>query len=396
VTPVMTERARLRWLSKRAAFILEARAIHGDRYDYSLVEYLGLHVKVAVTCSLHGVFNPKPANHIHRRSGCPGCAGNAPMTLVSFLADARKAHGDLYDYSEVTAPRAKVPVRIACRVHGVFEQRPRDHAYSTAGCPTCGRDRTTASSKLTVEQFLERAETIHAARDYDYSRAVYVDIMTSIEIVCRTHGPFWQSPNAHLNAGQGCARCAGTAKLTRMAFVDRSRVVHGERYDYSRVVYVNSKTLVEIGCPEHGVFRQAPHHHGRGIGCPACSETHGERAVRRVLEKHCIEFEAQWTHPTLVHVRQLRSDFALSAMRVLIEFDGPQHYEAVQFGRSSRDLALTQLEATRARDQAKERWAREEGWSLIRLTDQLTVEAGLIAADVIAMVDDIKVQTTPA
>lgn len=384
MTPAMTERARLRWLRKRAAFISEARAIHGDRYGYDLVEYLGLHVKVAVTCPSHGVFNPEPANHIHRRSGCPTCAGNTPMTLASFLADARRVHGDLYDYSEVTAPRAKVPVRIVCPVHGVFEQRPRDHTYSAAGCPACGRERTTASSRVTAEQFLERAKAIHATRSYDYSRAAYVDIMTSVEIVCLEHGPFWQTPNAHLNAGQGCAWCAGRGRLTTEMFVARSRVVHGDRYDYSRSVYVNAITLIEIDCSEHGLFQQAPQHHSRGIGCPACSESHGERAVRRVLEKHGIEFESQWTHPTLVHERQLRADFALIDRQILIEFDGQQHFEPVQFGGSSPEWAQAQFEATRARDRAKDRWARGEGWTLVRLTDQLTVEADLIAAGVVA------------
>jgi len=215
------------------------------------------------------------------------------MTLASFLAEALQVHGDLYDYSAVTAPKAKVPARIVCRTHGVFLQLPRDHIKSASGCQACGRERTGASSRLTAEQFIERAATIHVEHPYDYSRAVYVNAMVAVEIICQVHGSFRQTPNAHLNAGQGCPGCGGNNRLTSELFIARSRVFHGDRYDYSRVAYVNGKMPVAIHCPDHGPFQQLAQHHIRGVGCPNCNESHGERAVRRVLEKHGIEFESR-------------------------------------------------------------------------------------------------------
>lgn len=121
----------------------------------------------------------------------------------------------------------------------------------------------------------------------------------------------------------------------------------------------------------------------KGAGCPACTESHGERAVRRVLEAHGIAFETQWGHPTMVYVGELKADFAIPAQRVLIEFDGEHHHRPVQFGGRSAKEALADFELVRARDAAKDRWAQESGWRVVRVGDVRAVEEKLAAAGVI-------------
>lgn len=365
-------------------FVARARAVHGDRYDYSRAEYAGIGTKVVVVCQSHGAFTPTPRNHIHNRSGCPGCSGNLPLTIESFTKRAREIHGSLYDYSEVVVTKSRMAVRIICPQHGRFEQTPDDHLNSAAGCPECGRGRTAASSRLTAERFIERARELHAEAGYDYSNVVYVNIMTNVEIVCPVHGAFWQSPNHHLNAQQGCPTCGGTGRHSAESFVVRAREAHGGRYDYRQVEYLNNHTVVIIGCPDHGPFQQLPIHHMKGSGCPTCGESHGERAVRQVLTERGVEFETQWTHPTMMLERRLRADFAVPSQRVLIEFYGDQHRRPVPFGGRRGPTALSQFKDTGARDRAKERWARENGWRVIRLTDPRTVEVELTQAGVIS------------
>jgi hypothetical protein len=125
--------------------------------------------------------------------------------------------------------------------------------------------------KLTTDEFVERARKAHGDR-FDYSRVRYVNARTKCEIVCRTHGVFQQSPNHHL-AGIGCPACGGNAKSTTDEFIEKARKSHGDKFDYSRVRYVNAHTKCNLVCRTHGVFQQSPANHLTGRGCPACGGT---------------------------------------------------------------------------------------------------------------------------
>lgn len=127
--------------------------------------------------------------------------------------------------------------------------------------------------RVTKEKFLDRARCAHGDQ-YDYSKVEYTNTQTKVEIVCRTHGSFWQTPSKHMG-GQNCRRCAtenthDSQRLTKEQFAERSRAIHGDRYNYSRVAYQNNLTNVEILCPKHGSFFQLPAHHMKGHGCKYC------------------------------------------------------------------------------------------------------------------------------
>ena len=123
-----------------------------------------------------------------------------------------------------------------------------------------------------TNKFIQRVIKIHGDT-YDYSKVKYVKVMDKVEIICSTHGVFEQRPNNHLN-GQGCPSCAGKEKRDTKSFIEESIKVHGDTYEYSLAEYKNSKTKVEIICPEHGVFKQKPDHHIlRKQGCPQCHIT---------------------------------------------------------------------------------------------------------------------------
>ncbi|QZI89479.1 hypothetical protein SIPHO062v1_p0035 [Vibrio phage PS17B.1] len=127
--------------------------------------------------------------------------------------------------------------------------------------------------KLTTREFIERSRTVHGDR-YDYSFVKYVNTVTKVEIVCKTHGVFKQVPNSHMN-GNGCRSCsyevvrevhaAGSEK-----FIIKARQIHGDTYDYDHVEYVNNKTKVAIMCAKHGEFHQTPNDHISGYGCANC------------------------------------------------------------------------------------------------------------------------------
>ena len=110
-----------------SVFIKNAKSIHGDKYDYSLSEYYKSSTKIKIICPEHGVFEQRPNNHVIQKQGCPICGGNEKLTTSVFIKNAKSIHGDKYDYSLVEYKNNKTKVKIICPEHGVFEQSPNSH-----------------------------------------------------------------------------------------------------------------------------------------------------------------------------------------------------------------------------------------------------------------------------
>ena len=243
-------------------FIERARKVHGNFYDYSKVEYVGSEVKICITCPKHGDFWMTPHNHLYGH-GCLLCRGYERITLDVFVKRSKEKHHDRYDYSKVDYRGLKHPVCIICPVHGEFWQNPQAHMYGN-GCPACY-----GSPKSNNEEFIYKAQAKYGDL-YDYSKVDYKGNKEKVCITCPEHGDFWMSPNNHLR-GHRCPKCYGTPKKTLNEFIRQSQEVHGNKYDYSKVVYRSTNTKVCIICPEHGEFWQTPHSHLKGSGCLACS-----------------------------------------------------------------------------------------------------------------------------
>lgn len=128
------------------------------------------------------------------------------------------------------------------------------------------------SRKLTSREFVEAALGVHDNR-YDYSKSVYVNNHTKVEIGCKEHGSFWQIPNSHLSNKRGCPECGGTKRLTIKTFISKANRIHGGLYDYSKSQYRDARSDIVICCPIHGNFTQLVYAHLNGKGCPKCGGT---------------------------------------------------------------------------------------------------------------------------
>lgn len=167
---------------------------------------------------------------------------------------------------------------------------------------------------------------------YDYSKIKYINSVTKVCVICPIHGEFWIKPNDHLN-GRGCKNCF-LEKYTRTTeqFIEKAKEIHSDKYDYSKVEYINSKTKVCIICPIHGEFWQTPNSHIQKIGCPKCNESHLEREIRLFLQEHNINFEQQKRFKWL----GLQSlDFYLPDYNIAIECQGRQHFIDESFGENT-------------------------------------------------------------
>jgi hypothetical protein len=276
-------------------FITAARARHGDRYGYLESHYVKVHDEVRITCKNHGAFLQTPANHIHGR-GCPGCANDGRRKgLAAFIAEAQVKHGDCYDYSQVKYFSAREYVQIICRVHGPFPQSPGSHLKG-AGCPACvGKNRDTA-------RFIVEAMAKHGGT-YDYSQAAYTFAHHDLKIVCKIHGLFLQSPSNHLR-GQGCSKCSGRNWDTSI-FIAEAKAKHGNTYGYSLVSYSNGLGKVEITCKIHGSFWQTPHDHvNGGRGCPKCGR---KRTMEAKRQYHCSKAQDRFSGYAEVFRKMLES-----------------------------------------------------------------------------------------
>ena len=301
-------------------FIKTSKEIHGDKYDYSKVKYKNMHTKVCIICKNHDEpyeFLQKPNDHVSGH-GCPKCARNQKLTLEEFIEMANMKHGyNKYDYSNSIYIDGNTSIEIICpkEGHGSFWQKPYLHLQGR-GCPLCGHEKRAENNKLTLEEFIEKANKVHGIGTYDYSESKYIDSQTKIKIICSKHGVFLQRPANHLN----------------------------------------------------------------GQGCPKCNNYKGEIAVRRFLINNNIEFEEQKKFKDCKDKRLLPFDFYLPQYNICIEFDGRQHFNPTSFNskNTTEEEKLENFKIIQKHDKIKNDYCKLKRITLIRLRNVDTVEKELL------------------
>lgn len=185
--------------------------------------------------------------------------------------------------------------------------------------------------------FIEKANKIHNSL-YSYilnnENICYKD---KINILCKKHGIFSLTVNNHLS-GRGCPYCKIEENKNNFInkqlcnFINKAKQVHGDKYDYSKVNYVNAHTKVCIICPKHGEFWQRPNDHLSGYGCILCKESKLERKLSLFLDKKNIKYIRQYYPPFLSEKYSHQSlDFYLPDYNIVIECQGRQHFEPIKY-----------------------------------------------------------------
>lgn len=269
--------------SNTEEFISRSKAIHGDRYDYSQVEYVTNDTPVTIICPVHGPFRQTPHTHLAgrgcRKCGRDLCAGKLRKNTEEFIRKAREIHGDHYSYTLVDYVDKRTPVKIVCPVHGVYLQTPDAHLQGH-GCRKCFAD--------------------------------------TMKHIMRNH----LRPQARV-------KC----KTTEQFILDAQKV-HGDLYDYSQVEYVRDDEKVVILCKKHGPFQQKANNHLNGMGCPVCRASKGELRIRKWLKHSGLHFkkEAILRSPLAPGKRKFfKVDFLIEGNPpTIIEYNGVQHYTYVE------------------------------------------------------------------
>lgn len=303
-----------------------------------------------------------------------------------FIFRALWIHGNKYDYHKTKYIKYKEKVEITCRVkgHNSFPQTPSDH-LDGHGCKFCGIEFAHEKQKMTLKEFIEESNKVHGVGRYDYSEVDYKGNKINVWIICPNHDEpyrFPQTPNAHLS-GEGCPLCYGKFKLTLEEFIEKANKIHGVgRYDYSKVNYINNKTLVTIICHNHKKpyeFPQTPNDHLDGHGCNLCNKSQGENKIELFLMNNNIEFKKEKKFKDCKDKYQLPFDFYLPQYNLCIEFDGEQHFNPSSF--SSRNTSekekLENLQYIQKHDKMKNDYCKKNGIILLRFNNLKTVEQEL-------------------
>ena len=308
-------------VDKKAKFIEKAKNRHGDKYDYSKVEYINSTTKVCIICKEHGEFWQTPQGHV-RGQGCPKCANiKRGDTFRSdgdtFVKRATVLHDGKYIYDKDSYINAMTKVPILCLKHGTFWMTPMNHLLGQ-GCPKC------SGRGLNTEEIIELFKEKHGD-SYDYSKAVFTKMHEKVCIICKEHGEFWQTPSKHL-LGQGCPKCSGIKKakgrtLTTNDFIEKSSKIHNNKYVYDKTEYKGTYESLTITCPIHGDFTQRANDHLNGHGCPICGNN------MSLAEKEIEDYVKSFGIKTETKVRGILSnnkeiDILIPELNIGIEYDG--------------------------------------------------------------------------
>lgn len=304
-------------------FKIRLKNKHGDKFSYSLpneAKFQGLSTEINVKCNKCGEVFLKRAGDLLGLKMCPCCeVKNTRLTTESFIKKAKIVHGEKYDYSLVEYKNNHTKVKIICPEHGVFEQTPANHLYGY-GCMKCGIGEIRKNSSMGREEFIKRAKDIHGDK-YNYDNVKYLNRETKVEIYCKEcNETFFQAPSLHLS-GCGCPSCVGKKKYTNETFIDKAKEIHGNKYNYENVEYLNIKSKVKIVCPVHGEFLQMAESHLVGKGCPKCHPQYSKG------EKEIVEFiKSIYNGEVLENVRDVISpkelDIYIPELNLAIEYNG--------------------------------------------------------------------------
>ena len=308
-----------------------ANDIHGKKYTYDISTYNKVSEKMKIICPEHGEFWQSLHQHINKKQGCPLCGNIAKTnkkryTSEQFIKEAHKIHGDKYDYSKVEYVDSQTKVCIVCPKHGEFFMIPSIHLRGCS-CPKCANKKRGKSDDK--ETFIDKARKVHGDK-YDYSKVEYINQSTKVCIICHEHGEFWQIPAMHLT-GQGCPKCAGRSK-TSEDIINDFKKVHGDKYDYSKVEYKYAHEKVCIICPEHGEFWQLPFDHLDGHGCQKCGLliSNSENEISDFIKKY-LDNEPLILHNRTI-IKPYEIDLYLPSRKIAIEYNGIK-WHSEEFGK---------------------------------------------------------------
>ena len=249
-------------------------------------------------------------------------------TTEEFIEKAKEVHGNKFNYDFIVLTNLENKIKIDCDKHGLIEIKAGNHLRG-AGCRKCSNKNNGIKQRKSIEKFIEESSLKHKDK-YDYSKVNYVNNKTQVEIICPSHGSFFQKPNDHLQ-GKGCLKCYNTIRHTIIVhtydkFIEKANKIHNNLYDYSNINYVNNRVKININCNIHGMFSQSPNNHLKGAGCPKCKSIISKPEIEVQDFIKSLGFKIQCNNRKILNGKEL--DIYIPSLKKAIEFNGTYwHYD---------------------------------------------------------------------
>ena len=318
-------------MGKLEQIIKKANKIHNFKYDYSLFDLKRMIDKSSIICPIHGEFQQTMHDHL-KGQGCPKCgierrSQSKTLSEEEVIERIKKKHKGKYDTSKVKYNGSKNKITLICPMHGEFSAKAND-IFKGQGCPKCYNERRSEVNRKNPQQFIDEIDSLYNSK-YDMSKCNYVNQEVKITAICPIHGNFQITPYKFLH-GSHCPHCMkeerDKKRISKMmqSFIDKSNRIHNNKYDYTKVKYVNAFTPVKIICPVHGEYEQVPSYHLSGNGCPKCAnemkESNGEKEVKLFIKSLLDNVSVLYNNRSLLKKYEL--DVYIPDRQIAIEYDG--------------------------------------------------------------------------
>lgn len=274
----------------------------------------------------------------------------------TFRKKVKEINPDFYVVGPYIGYHKKILVR--CNKHNVAWMTYPKSLIGGHGCPNCAKVSRQKAFSKTHEQFVveiaEKDPNIEILGQYKNAR-------TKIKCRCKIDGYIWNVIPDALSRGQGCPKCRGGALKSQKQFIDELHEIN----PYIEVLgkYINTDTKIRCKCLRDGnVWLAVPKQLLRGVGCPRCKQSHGEREVELFLAQNKFQYIREYRFDDCRDKQPLPFDFYLPDINTCIEYDGQQHYKP--FDRWGGDVALR---GTKRRDSIKTNYCKAKGIRLIRI-----------------------------
>lgn len=253
--------------------------------------------------------------------------------------------------------RAKEKVLCKCKIDNHEWYAFSGNLLNGQGCPKCWTTALSKSKTKTHEDFIKEMDIKHPSIKV---LGIYISNSTKIQCECKICNHTWCStPNNLLSAGEGCPRCGmlkSTNKRTKthVSFINDMEILHPEIDVLGK--YTNAKNKVLCRCKEcNHEWMGIPTNLLQGQGCPKCNKPKGENRIESYLIRNTIDYISQYTFDDLlgVNLGQLSYDFYLPKHNCLIEYQGGQHYNPIEFFGGIEKFHIQQEHDNRKREYAK-------------------------------------------
>ena len=338
---------------------------YGDKYTFDNLDYISLKDSGTLTCKIHGDFKIDELRYAFDKTPCPKCYEEEKNTNRNneFLNRLKEKYGDKYIWLTTNfGDYYNDYVEFVCPKHGNVKQTLtvllNSEDKGGLACPRCKKERANEKLSYTLESAIEKAKTIESCKDYDFSLIKkWLGVRQKYTFKCKKHGDvFNQTFDSVFSGHISCPSCKREIndkvhleqRLTREEFIKKAIEIHGNKFDYSRVNYVNYNTKVEIVCPKHGSFMIKPGNHlSKTSGCPKCHETSLETNIRTLLENNNIEYIYEKSVRDLTGKMEganpQRVDFFLPEYDLCIECQGEQHFRPSKLNSKMADEVVDEI-----------------------------------------------------